>query len=143
MNRTVTWQFAVMFLLAVAVNFAWEMAQSALYTPMGAPLTATWRCFVASLGDGAIVTGIAGSGWLLFGRADWFVRPGMKEYLATTALGITIAVLIERHALAASRWAYTNRMPILPVLNVGIVPVLQMAILPSLVFRVAARRASR
>jgi hypothetical protein len=141
MGRTVTRLFVAIFLIAVAVNFAWEMAQSVLYTPMGAPLTATWRCFVASLGDGAIVLGIAGSGWLLFGRADWFVRSGPKEYLMMIALGITIAVLLERHAVAAGHWAYTDRMPILPILNVGLVPVLQMVVLPPVVFWMV-RRAS-
>jgi hypothetical protein len=138
MNRTVTRLFVVIFLIAVAVNFAWEMAQSVLFTAMGGSLAATWRCFVASLGDGVIVLAIAGSGWLLFGQVDWFVRPGMKDYLMMTALGITIAVLVERYALAAGRWAYTDRMPILPVLNVGVVPVLQMVVLPPIVFVITA-----
>jgi hypothetical protein len=137
MNRTR--QFAVIFLLAVAVNFAWEMAQSVLYTAMGAPLTATWRCLAASLGDGVIVLGIAGSGWLLFGRADWYIRPRLKEYLLMTVLGFTIAVLIERRALAGSRWVYTDQMPIMPIVNVGLVPVLQLIVLPPVVLWMARR----
>jgi hypothetical protein len=141
MNRPVTRLFVVIFLIAVAVNFAWEIAQSVLYAPMGGWLAATWRCLVASLGDSVIVLGIAGSGWLLFRRVDWFVRPGLKEYLMMTALGITIAVLIERHALAAGRWVYTDRMPTLPFVNVGLVPVLQMVVLPPVVFWMAALRA--
>jgi hypothetical protein len=83
--------------------------------------------------------GIAGSGWLLFGRADWYIRPRLKEYLLMTVLGFTIAVLIERRALAGSRWVYTDQMPIMPIVNVGLVPVLQLIVLPPVVLWMARR----
>lgn len=137
MDRPVTRLFIVTFVVAVAANFAWEVAQSVLYTPMGGWLSGTWRCFVASLG--VIVLGIAGSGWLLFRRADWFVRPGIAGYLLMTAIGVAVAVLIERRAIATGRWVYTDRMPIMPIVNVGLVPVLQMITLPPFMFSVAGR----
>jgi hypothetical protein len=140
MNRTVTHLLVETFLIAVAANFAWEMAQSVLYAPMGGWLSGTWRCFLASLGDAVIVIGIAGSGWLLFRRVDWFVRPGIEGYLLMAALGILVAVFIEREAIATGRWAYTDRMPIIPRVNVGLAPVLQMVILPPFVLSLAVRR---
>ena len=54
-------------------------------------------------------------------------------------VGIAIAVLIERYALATARWAYTEHMPMLPLVHVGLVPVLQMGILPAVVFWMAVR----
>ena len=36
--------------------------------------------------------------------------------------------------MSAGNWAYTNRMPIIPVIEVGLTPVLQFAILPVLVY---------
>jgi hypothetical protein len=138
MHRTTTRLFALVFLLAVAVNFAWEMAQSGLYAPMGGWLAATWRCVVASLGDGVIVLTIAVTGWVVFGRPDWFVRRRLASYAYMLSLGIAVSILIERRALAAGRWAYTEQMPIVPVLDVGLVPVLQMAILPPLVLSLVA-----
>lgn len=60
-------------------------------------------------------------------------------YALMATVGVVIAVLIERHALATGRWAYTDWMPVLPVLDVGLVPVLQMLIVPAVVFRVAVR----
>jgi hypothetical protein len=139
MNRTAPRLLVVVFLVAIAVNFAWEMAQAELFEPMGEAAQATWRCLVASLGDGMIVLTISASGWLVFGRGDWFVRPGLKGYLFMGTLGIVFAVLIERHALSTGRWSYAGRMPIIPLIGVGFVPVVQMTLLPPVVFAVASR----
>ena len=138
MNRPVGQLLVVVFLIAVAVNFAWEMAQSVLYAGMGGWLIATWRCFVASLGDGVIVLGIAATGCVVFGCQGWFVRPRLATYIYLVTAGIAVAAFVERRALAAGRWAYTNRMPIVPILDVGFVPVLQMVVLPPIVFSLAA-----
>ena len=131
--------FVVIFIAGLAVNFAWEMTHSVLFAPMGEWVCGMWRCFVASLGDGLIVLTIAGAGWLIFRRADWFVRPGLDGYMVMAALGMAIAVLIERWALATGRWAYTGRMLVIPVVQVGLVPVLQMVIVPPFVFWLAVQ----
>lgn len=129
----------VLFMVAVAVNFVWEMTQSVLFVPMGGWAQGTWRCFVASLGDGVIVLIIAAIGWLWFRRADWMVRPGIGGYVLMATAGIAIAVLIEHYAVATGRWAYTERMPLLPIVHVGLVPMLQMVIVPAVAFWVAVR----
>jgi hypothetical protein len=139
MNRSLTGLFATVFVVAVAVNFAWEIVQSPLFAPMGGWLLGTWRCFVASLGDGVIVLAIAAAGSLLFRRADWFVRPGATGYLFTGALGLAVAVGIEIGALATGRWSYSEQMPLIPVVQVGVAPALQMLVLPPLVFAAMAR----
>jgi len=137
-------QLVVIFAVAVAVNFGWEMTQSVVFAPMGGGwVYGAWRCFIASLGDGVMVLFIAAIGWLWFQRADWVVRPGFAGYALMATVGIAVAVLIERHALATGRWAYTERMPVLPVVHVGLVPVLQMVIAPAVAFRVAARLRKR
>lgn len=131
--------FGKLFLLAVAVNFPWEMAQAYLYAPMGDGVTATMRCFGASIVDGAIVLGIAVAGTAVFRRADWFRRLNTSRVLFTVAGGASAAVLIERFALTTGRWGYGPVMPLIPTTDVGIVPVAQMMILPSLIFRLVAR----
>lgn len=139
MLRTLTRLNIVTFLVAVAINVVWEVGQSVLFAPMGGWLSGTWRCFVAGLGDGVIVLAIAASGWLFFRRGDWFVRPGLAGYLFMGALGMAIAGVIEIGARATGRWSYTDQMPLIPAMEVGLVPVLQMVILPPLVLRLAAR----
>jgi hypothetical protein len=48
------------------------------------------------------------------------------------AVGALGAVGLEWYALASGRWSYNERMPIVPLVNVGLWPVLQMTLLPSL-----------
>jgi hypothetical protein len=137
--RRSAWLFASLFVAAVAVNFAWEMAQSVLFAPMGGWARATSRCAAASVGDGLIVLAIAAVGGLLFRRADWFLRPRAGGYLFAATLGSAVAVLMERRAIATGRWTYTDAMPLIPALEVGVVPILQLVVLPPLAFSVAAR----
>ena len=61
-----------------------------------------------------------------------------STYVYMVTVGIAVAVVVERRAIAAGRRAHTEQMPIVPVLNVGLVPVLQMAMLPPLVLALAA-----
>ena len=138
-NHTATRLFVVTFLVAVAVNFVWEIGQSPLFGPMGGWLSGSWRCFVASLGDGVIVLAIAAIGCLVFRRVEWFVRPGLAGYVLMGALGLAVAVAIEIGARATGRWSYTDQMPLIPGVHVGLVPVLQMLVLPPLAFGSAAR----
>jgi hypothetical protein len=137
-KRPVIRLFLAFFVIAVAVNFVWEMGQSPLFAPMGGWLSGSWRSFVASLGDGVIVLAIAATGRLVFGRVDWFVRPAFAGYVFMGALGVIIATAIEIVARATGRWSYADRMPLIPVVHVGLVPVLQMLVLPPLVFAAAS-----
>lgn len=130
--------YVVTFLVAMSVNFVWEMLQSALFAPMGGWLQATVRCAAASVGDGVIVMIIAAVGGLLFRRRDWFARPGVMGRLFMAMCGITVAIVIERRALSSGRWTYAAAMPLLPGSNIGVVPILQMVVLPPLAFATAA-----
>ena len=131
--------FVEIFLVAVAFNFVWEIGQSPLFVPMGGSFSGTWRCFVASLGDGVIVLAIAVAGSLLFRRVDWFLHPGLAGSAFMAGLGVAVAVGIEIGALATGRWSYNDQMPLIPVLRVGVAPVLEMLVLPPLVFAATAR----
>ena len=139
MRRRETRLFIATFLVGVAFDFVWEVGQSPLFAPMGGWFLGTWRCFVASLADGVIVLAIAAAGSLLFRRFDWFVRPGLTGYAFMGAVGAALAVGIEVGALATGRWSYADRMPLIPVVQVGLAPVLQMLVLPPLVFAAVAR----
>jgi hypothetical protein len=132
-------EVVTLFVVAVLFNYAWELAQSPLYAEMDSPRTVWWHCFVASLGDGLLVLLIFAVGWIAFHRQDWFVRPGVHEYGVMLAAGLVMSVSVEWIAVhIVGRWTYTERMPLVPGLGVGIVPILQMLVLPPLIFWVAA-----
>ena len=142
LSRTRWWtlgeQVVTLFVLAVLFNYPWELAQSPLYAGMGSSNRMWWHCFVASLGDGLLMLLIFAAGWTALHRQDWFVRPGLRGYAVMLAVGLIISVGVEWIAVhIVGRWAYTERMPLVPGLRVGIVPILQMLVLPPLIFRVA------
>ena len=130
---------ALLFVTAVAVNYPWELAQAPLYEWAGESRNALWHCFVAALGDGVLVLLIFAAGLVVLRRTDWFERRGVRGYLVMLAAGPVIAIAVEWAAVhVIQRWAYTDQMPRIPGLNIGIVPVAQMLVLPPLIFRIVA-----
>ncbi len=130
---------ATVFVLAVVLNYPWELAQAPLYEGMSDFSLALWHCFVASLGDGLLVLLIFGAGWAALRRNDWFVNPGRSGYLVILASGLVIGVIVEWAAVhVMGRWAYAPRMPVIPIFNIGLAPIAQMLALPPLIFRAAA-----
>lgn len=133
-----------LFLVAVAVNYPWELAQAPLFAGSADFNSIWWHCFVASLGDGVLVLLIFAIGWLVWRRHNWFERPGARAYILMLVAGLTIAIAVELIAVQGlQRWSYAPAMPRLPVLDVGIVPIVQMLVLPPLIFRIVAARSFR
>jgi hypothetical protein len=128
------------FIVAVSLNYLWELAQAPLYVGLEAYNAGVfWHCFVASLGDGIMVLLILAAGWITLRKPDWFVRPGVPGYLVMITTGLVLAVLVEWVAVhKLGRWVYAERMPTVPGMGIGLVPIAQMLILPPLVFRIAA-----
>lgn len=133
---------SLIFAVAVAVNYAWELAQTPLYAGVDFP-GALWHCFVASLGDGVLVLLIYAAVAVAVGSLDWYARPGARAYFAMAAAGLAVAIAVEWWGLhIARRWQYSHLMPLLPA-GIGWAPVLQMVLLPPAIFAAARRLARR
>ena len=132
-----------LFIVAVGINFIWEMAQMPLYRnmPFDDPQS-WWFCFRASLGDGVIVMIIWAIGAALFRAYHWYRPLGRLGAPVLLLSGAVIAVAIEIHAISAGRWAYSELMPIVPAVGVGASPFVQLLILPWLSMVAAAKRRS-
>jgi hypothetical protein len=126
------------FIVAVLLNYLWELAQAPLYIGLEAYNAGVfWHCLVASLGDAIMVLLIVAAGWITLRQPDWFVRPGVSGYLVMIAAGLLLAILVEWVAVQKlERWAYAERMPTVPGLGTGLVPIAQMVILPPMIFRI-------
>lgn len=58
--------------------------------------------------------------------------------------GLIISIIVEWVGLdVLKRWTYTDSMPIIPILNIGLLPVLQMLLLPPIIFAMVAALQSR
>lgn len=129
----------LIFFVAVAVNYAWELAQTPLYAGVDFP-GAVWHCFVASLGDGLLLLFIYAAVAVAMRSLDWYMRPGVEAYFAMAAAGLAVGIAVEWWGLhIAKRWQYSELMPIIPGAGIGLAPILQMLVLPPAIFAAVRR----
>jgi hypothetical protein len=128
----------IVFVLAVVLNYPWEMVQAVLYEPMGSIAEASWRCFVASLGDGAMIFVIFVTGWLLYRRSLWLAHRSSTRMAFAVVTGALIGAAVEWWGVSTGRWQYGERMPRVPGLQLGLVPLLQIPVLAPLTLWIAA-----
>lgn len=95
---------ARIFVVAVAVNYPWELAQSPLYARPGGWGARVWRCGLASAGDGVMILLIVFTGRLLLRRGDWFVRPDTRGYVVMLAAGLALGIGVEWAAVQGLGW---------------------------------------
>ncbi|MDP2605000.1 MAG: hypothetical protein Q8S00_20835 [Deltaproteobacteria bacterium] len=136
---------ATTVLVSFVLNEIWEMAQMSAYVETAGP---SWTstlglCTRAAVGDVGIILGIYAAGALAAGDLGWGLRGRWNIYATAAVLGLAYAALVEHAALAAGRWSYTERMPVVPGLDAGLWPLLQMTLLPPLTFLFARRWAGR
>ena len=135
------WQFfAALFITALVLNWLWEMIQMPAYSTIAGR---SWRstllpCTMASLGDAAITVSICALSVLATRNWYWAAQANWKHYVGIALLGAAAAVIIEKTASPLSLWAYNRRMPIVPVLRVGLWPLLQLTLLVPVAVAVAA-----
>jgi hypothetical protein len=130
----------LIFITAVLLNYPWELAQGVLYA--GADYTkGMWsHCFIASLGDGLMILIIHMISWAAVRRSDWFIQCQRGWWVPMIATGLVLGIAVEWIAVhLLERWSYTDQMPLVPGLEIGVIPILQMLILPPFIFAVAAK----
>ena len=137
--------FAAVLLAGFVLNEIWEMALMSFYVETaGQPwMNSLGMCTRAAAGDVGIILAIYATGALAAGDAGWGLRGRWNIYGAAALLGLAAAALAEHAALAAGRWAYADRMPVVPWLGAGLWPLLQMTLLAPLTFWLAYRWAGR
>ncbi len=87
--------------------------------------------WIASFKDALMVIVLYFIVGVLVRNMSWGRRFNNKRLVILLVLGLLWAVGIEYQAINAQRWSYAAAMPVLPVLNVGLLPSLQMLILPA------------
>ena len=125
------WSYlAILAAAAFGLNWPWEMMQMPAYAEMvGIPWQQTvGQCTLATLGDVAITLAVFGVGAVAAGRLQW-ARDGVHVYIFAAILGAACAVAYEWRAIGWGRWSYSEVMPIVPVLDIGLWPLMQLALL--------------
>lgn len=139
------WFVATMMLSSFVLNELWEMVQMYAYVETSGHswISTLGFCTRAAAGDAGIILGIYATGALVAGDPGWGLSGRWNIYVTAAVLGLVYATLVEHAALAAWRWAYTERMPVVTVLGAGLWPLLQMTLLPPVTFLFARWWAGR
>lgn len=132
-----TWAFvALRFVPALAaLSLAWEIAQLPLYTlwEKGTPQQVAFAVIHCTLGD--VLIGLSALLLALIAtRAGPWPRWRWPELTAiATVIGVGYTGFSERlNTVLRQNWAYSDWMPVLPVVDVGLSPILQwIVILPT------------
>ena len=134
-----------MVLASFVLNEIWEMVQMPAYveTAERSWTSTSVFCMRAAVGDVGIILGIYAGGALAAGDLAWGLRGRWNIYATAALLGLAYAALVEHAALTSGRWSYTERMPVVMVLDAGLWPLLQMTLLPPLTFWIARWWAGR
>ena len=126
------------FIFGALLNLPWEFIQVPLYAELAGARhwDAIRLCTRAALGDAVILlvaywtaAAVAKNRWWF---TDWRWL-GFCTYLATGLL-ITLALerLATRSAFPAWGWRYSELMPLVPVIGIGLAPLAQWLLLPPL-----------
>ncbi|HBI33774.1 MAG TPA: hypothetical protein DEA43_03110 [Candidatus Moranbacteria bacterium] len=125
---------AIYLIVAFVFNFIWEMSQVALYKlHFNGVLDLILVHLRATIGDVIILLVIYALISLILKDTRWILKNKILPLVLTSILGFIFAVVIEKYALLTWRWGYSELMPIVPFVGVGLSPVLQLTILAPLV----------
>lgn len=132
-NTPVIETLLVFALFTFLFHFTWEVLQTPLFDRM--PVISHWHatlvCLKATFGDVGIALASFAAGAVSDKRWTWFVNPSRRALAAYLATGVLITIVFEWYAVYwAGRWAYSELMPLVPLLQVGLAPMLQWIVLP-------------
>lgn len=125
------------------LNLVWEFAHMPLYTlwstgTVGEIVFAAVHC---TGGDILIAMSALMLSLLLFGTGWPLERTAVRRVVALTmVVGVSYTVFSEwLNIVVREAWAYSELMPIVPVLDAGLSPLLQWIVIPALAFTWALR----
>lgn len=129
---------------SIVAHLIWEILQLPLYTlwTTGKHKEQVFAILHCTVGD-AMIAGLSLLVALaLFGRVTWPSTGVSRVYAASLALGIGYTIYSEwLNSSVRGSWAYSDLMPVVPMIGTGLAPLLQWIVVPTLAQRIAIGRA--
>jgi hypothetical protein len=125
-------------LLALILNFAWEIIQGPLFIGFTYSIFHIAFCGLASVADAIMVLLIYYVMSIIYKDPLWIKHINLQRTLILILIGGIGAILAEMRHLSLGNWSYATAMPVLPFFNAGLSPVLQFMLLPGLSFYVSS-----
>ena len=127
-------------------HLIWEILQLPLYAiwSAGTGREITFAIFHCLAGDLMIATLSLVAALLLFGSPAWPSRQLVPTMVATLVIGMGYTVYSEWVNTAVRKaWAYSDLMPVVPLLGTGLSPLMQWFVVPAIGFAAIRFRDSR
>lgn len=142
----IQWQHVLSRYIGVSIigHLTWETVQLPLYTlwTAGTRQQQVFAVLHCTAGDIVIAAGSLLVALVLFGRSQWPKRNATRVFAASLALGLGYTIYSEwLNTSVRGSWAYSELMPVVPVLGTGLAPLLQWLVVPVLALWFALARA--
>lgn len=123
-------------LVSLPTNIVWENFHSRFYNIYGTVRSRSRFPICASM-DGIIILLLYLLLALILGNFLWIEQANFTSIVIAVIIGGGVAIIIEKVSLWLRLWTYNEKMPRVPLANVGLWPVLQLMILPSISYFVS------
>jgi hypothetical protein len=120
---------------SVAGHAAWEVLQLPLFTLWreGTPRQIAFATLHCLAGDLVIATSVLVAMLAFVGKPAWPRVSTVPVALGVLLMGTTYTAWSEfNNAIIKQTWSYTDAMPLVPMLKVGVTPILQWLLVPAL-----------
>ena len=139
-NKKILNEFVlVVIVLGFLLNFTWELIQMPLYNSASFKINHVTFCALGSVADAIMVLLIYLGLAFIFKNSFWMRPLKWQRIVVAILIGGVGAVLSEMRHLSLGNWVYSDLMPLLPMIKVGLSPVLQFMILPILVYILSSK----
>ena len=143
-TRETDWLSALRrYLIATGIlNLLWEFAHMPLYTvwttgTRGEIVFAAVHC---TGGDILIALAALAAALVIFGKRRWPGERFVEVYGAALVIGILYTAFSEwLNIEVRASWEYSEAMPVVPIINMGLSPLLQWIVIPTVAFYWASR----
>ena len=132
--RTCVFRYLTFIMCA---NLGWEAAQMPFYAlwDAGAPTEIAANVVACAAIDTLIALGALTIAIILFRANAWPAMGYARIGLAAGIFGIAYTIVSERvNVDVLHTWAYSELMPIVPVVGVGVTPIFQWVVIPLAAF---------
>jgi hypothetical protein len=122
-------------LFVLAANLVWETLHLPLYTIWfeDTPRALAFAVVHCTGGDLLIALSSVMLALILIGNGDWPLTRFGPVVLLTTLFGVMYTVFSEwLNIVVRESWAYSEYMPVIPVINAGLSPVAQWIVIPAM-----------
>lgn len=129
--------------VSLAANFVWEVLQLPLFTlwTTGTPRQQAFAVFHCTIGDVMIAALSLLAALSLVAQPNWPRSSTSRVYFLSLSAGVAYTIYSEwLNTSVRSSWAYSEWMPVLPLLGTGLSPLMQWLIVPTLAHGIALGR---